>query len=158
LILLSRSGYCAVEQIDDQGVQMARKVRSTRVATLAMAGVFLAASILFFSATAPKASASIFCANVQLAPFGSGGDRCWGPAMDAINWGEVRTTNRAGCVDIADASNNLLASWNCTAAGTSTTIFVSSPLGVYRKVVIRNNNTNNPGVFTGAQQCAWGTC
>ncbi|MBK5218653.1 MAG: hypothetical protein JJE35_02525 [Thermoleophilia bacterium] len=107
----------------------------------------------FLLAAAPKASATLFCQNVQLNPYGQGGDRCWGPALKSLNWGQVLTVNRAGCVDIADTSNNLLSSWNCAAAGAEATIFVSNDLTTYRKVVIRNNNVSNAGTFTGGQQC-----
>lgn len=106
---------------------------------------------------APKASATNFCTQVNLAPYGQGGDRCWGPVKQWLNYGQVTTFQRAGCVDIADGSNNLLASWVCGAAGSSpqyaANIWYNSDLAGWHKAVIRNNNGSSSGTFSGAYSC-----
>jgi hypothetical protein len=88
-----------------------------QVALLAAAA--LAAAAMLATVNVSSASAGNFCTYVWLAPYGSGGDRCWGPSQSTLNYAAVVTYERAGCVNIADGSNNLLASWVCGAAGSN---------------------------------------
>lgn len=110
--------------------------------------------------SASKASAGTACTGVNLAPYGQGGDRCYGPAADALNYADVRTQSRAGCVDIADGANNLLTSWVCGASGSwpgyAASVYVASYFGTWHKGVIRNNNTGNWGVFGLGYNCLGG--
>lgn len=116
------------------------------------------ASLLALSVAAPKAEAGgNFCTSVNLAPYGQGGDRCWGPLKQWLNYAQVVTYQRAGCVDVADANNNLLASWVCGAAGsapaTAANMWYQQNLAGYRKAVIRNNNLSYWGTFSGGYNC-----
>jgi hypothetical protein len=130
---------------------------NSRHALAAVVGFVLSACLAVFLVTAPQASAGQFCWNQQLAAFGKGGDRCWGPSQNTLDQGWVHTQDRAGCVNIADGSNNLLAAWNCGAAGSwpgaAASIYMLAYPGTWRKAVIRNNNTVNPGWFGGSYQC-----
>lgn len=129
---------------------------------LLMSAALLAAWIVSFGA-APNASANqAFCSGVSLAPYGQGGDRCWGPSANGLDMGWVITVQRAGCVTIADGSNNLLTSWVCGPAGSSpglaASVFLASAPGVWRKAVIRNNNLSNSGNFSGIYGCNSALC
>ena len=126
----------------------------------ALAIAVLAVALVGLVVGAPKASAVDFCSGVTLAPYGQGGDRCWGPSRQSLNYSAIRTYQRAGCVDIANSSNVLLASWVCGAAGSAPGLaaaigYNQDPLG-YHKGVIRNNNTSASGTFGGVFACANG--
>jgi hypothetical protein len=117
--------------------------------------------VLLLSAV-PRAQAGTFCTNVSLAPYGQGGDRCWGPSLLNLNYGDVHTQERAGCVAIADGSNNLLTQWKCGAAGSwpGFSAWASIQPGGYgsnQKAVIRNNNLSSWGKFGGGYNC-YGGC
>lgn len=119
--------------------------------------VCLSAVTLFSAANASPASAGLFCNYVWLAPYGQGGDRCWGPAQRALNWASVRTYERAGCVNIADVNNNLTQSWACGGAGSAPGYAAAVGIPIYPnsyyKGVIRNNNLSFGGRFTGEMSC-----
>ena len=120
--------------------------------------------MLVFALAAAKASAggANFCTNAWLAPYGQGGDRCWGPSQRGTNQANVVTFTRAGCVSIASGSNTLLTSWVCGAASsapqTAATVYYNKDLEQFRKGVIRNNNLSYSGQFSGGQSCAWPGC
>jgi hypothetical protein len=134
---------------------MTNVVAVRRYVMVAMLTVLGAALLL--SMSAQKAAASNFCTNVWLSPYGQGGDRCWGPSAQGLNFASVSTFTRAGCVSIADGSNNLLTSWVCGAAGSApgyaAAAYYNSNYLQYRKAVIRNNNTSNGGQFSGGYNC-----
>lgn len=114
----------------------ARAAAATAAILATMVGISLAPS----SAMANEN----FCPTVTLAPYGQGGDRCWGTMqyMFGIN---METHERAGCVDVANGSNGLLQSWTCV--GTyNTAKFHYSPT-IRRKGVVRNDNFTYTGVF-----------
>ena len=110
---------------------------------LAWLGLFGSLAIVWILAAAPRADAEDFC-GVTLAPYGQGGDRCWGQGhvlYDVI----IVTHERAGCVDVANTNNELLQSWTCISSGNSTAIWMT-PEG-RRKGVVRNNNLSASGYF-----------
>lgn len=127
---------------------------------LVVAILTLVGAALLLSMSPQKAAASNFCTNVWLAPYGQGGDRCWGPSAQGVNYAQVVTYTRAGCVSIADGSNNLLTSWVCGGAGSApgyaAAAYYPYNYSQYRKAVIRNNNTTNGGQFAGGYNCASG--
>ncbi len=130
---------------------------SRRVLYIAIA--LVAALALWVAALgAPSKAAAVgFCGGVYLAPYGQGGDRCWGPAVNGLDKGWVKTQERAGCVTIADGANNLLTSWVCGPAGSWPGLAASAYLfntpGTWRKAVIRNNNLSLGGNFGGEYGC-----
>lgn len=128
--------------------------RTAMVSVLALA----AAVVLLLSFATPKASAGgAFCQEVWLAPYGKGGDRCWGPSVYGLSYAALITHERAGCVTIADGSNNLLTSWVCGAAGSAPANAAELWLANYaynRKGVIRNNNLSYGGYFRGTYNCS----
>jgi hypothetical protein len=112
---------------------------------------------LFFAASPQPAAAAGFCTNAWLSPYGQGGDRCWGPAKRALYRAEVITYERAGCVNIADGSNNLTQSWACgpsgSAPGYAAAVGIPIYPNFYYKGVIRNNNLSFSGKFSGFMVC-----
>ena len=118
-------------------------------------GAVIAAVTMYFAATASSALGENFCTNAYLQPYGKGGDRCWATGHTTLLSALVVTHERAGCVDIANGSNELMFSWVCGAAGSAPTsaasIFDFNHSGVFRKGVIRNNNLSLAGHFDGAQ-------
>lgn len=120
-------------------------------------GAALAAVTMFFTAYSPSAQAAgeNFCTNVWLNTYGSGGDRCWATGHSNLTSAWIVTHERAGCVDIANGSNELMFSWVCGGAGSSPGIAASiydfNHAGVFRKGVIRNNNSSFGAFFEGAQ-------
>lgn len=122
----------------------------------------LGATLLLASTFTPKASATEFCTNVWLAPYGQGGDRCWGPSIQGLSYGAIRTFTRAGCVDIADGNNNLLESWVCGAAGSAPSlaaeIWYQQDFTNNHKAVIRNNNLSFSAQFQGTYACSYSHC
>jgi len=127
---------------------------------IALACTMLAVALSGLAFGTARASAVSFCSGVTLAPYGQGGDRCWGPSRQGLNYSAVRTYQRAGCVDIANSSNVLLASWICGAAGSApglaAAIGYNQDLLGYHKGVIRNNNLSASGTFGGEFACANG--
>jgi hypothetical protein len=118
-------------------------------------GAAMAAATMFFASSSPAQAASEnFCTNVWLNPFGWAGDRCWSTGHTTLIAVDVVTHERAGCVDIANGSNELMFSWLCGPAGSSpaaaATIWDFAHEGVFRKGVIRNNNLSANGHFDGA--------
>lgn len=131
-------------------------------APLAFGTALLAVCVAFLMGSAPSAHASDFCTNVSLAPYGQGGDRCFGPSLKNLNYGQVVTHERAGCVAIADGSNNLLTIWKCGAAGSAPGFSAWASIqpggyGTNQKAIIRNNNLSSWGVFGGGYNC-YGGC
>jgi hypothetical protein len=126
---------------------------------LTLVGLF-AAVALFFAMTAPKAFATDFCGSsgspVWVNPYGQGGDRCWGPARQGLNWAAVRTYERAGCVSIAEGTT-LLTSWVCGAAGSSpgwiAEAYKYNGGGSWYKGVVRNNNVSYGTHISGTHGC-----
>jgi len=130
---------------------------------LAFGAAILVICLTFLLSSAPSASAvEVFCGESWLAPYGQGGDRCWGPATNGLDFAAVVTHERAGCVDIADGSNNLQHSWVCGAAksapGLAAEVGVAGGLVVYYKGVIRNNNESFSALFAGREKCVQGGC
>jgi len=126
-----------------------RLENTSRFATL---GACLAIALsLGWAVNAPHASAAEnFCGTLQ--PFGQPGDQCFG-ASHHIRGVNLVTHERAGCVSIANGSNELLQSWQCTGAGSSSEINGIPNDGVNRKGTIRNNNASFSGAFNGAEFC-----
>lgn len=120
-------------------------------------GAALAAATMFLATTPSSAQAASenFCTNAWLNPHGWGGDRCWAPGHTTLYQALVVTHERAGCVDIANGSNELMFAWVCGAAGSSpaaaASIYDFNHAGMFRKGVIRNNNTSQGGYFEGSQ-------
>jgi hypothetical protein len=126
-----------------------------------MLGALAAAIVLYAAAAAgavsqAKANVGICPTGYYwLAPYGQGGDRCFGPAVFAAVAGVV-TFERAGCVTYADTNNNLIQSWVCGSAGSSpgSAAYAYAPNdGIRRKGVIRNNNLSFGGHFEGSVAC-----
>lgn len=121
----------------------------------------LLAAIAGWVVAAPQsAQASNFCTNVFLAPYGQGGDRCFSNLAQTASAGVV-THERAGCVDFADGSNNLLRSWVCGAAGSGggfAVLIYNGDTNIWIKSVIRNNNLSYGAHFDGGRTCYNGTC
>jgi len=129
-------------------------------AWVSVVGLLLAICIAGLAAATPRASAVTFCGGVTLAPYGQGGDRCWGPSRESLNFAAVVTYQRAGCVNIASSSNVLLQSWVCGAAGSApqyaaSVTYLQDPRG-FHKGVIRNNNLSYSATFSGNFGCANG--
>jgi hypothetical protein len=121
----------------------------------------VAAVAMLFAVTAPSASAGNFCSYAWVAPYGQGGDRCWGASHYQLNFASVITYERAGCVTIADGSNNLLTSWVCGGAGSNPSNAAQLWLDNYtenRKGVVRNNNVSFGTHITGYNGCLGATC
>jgi hypothetical protein len=124
---------------------------------LGLAGLLLA--ILMYGgmavATAPKASATNFCEEVTLAPYGSYGDRCYAwPWESGRMWQVgVLTRERAGCVTTAAAnSGDLLEPWLCVGKESQIVRWIAND-GRVRRGVIRNNNSTYSGRFTAFYSC-----
>ncbi|HEY6730740.1 MAG TPA: hypothetical protein VI039_06915 [Solirubrobacterales bacterium] len=119
-------------------------------------GAVMAAATMFFAigASPAQAASENFCTSAWLAPYGSGGDRCYSTGHTSLYNAVVVTHERAGCVDIANGANELMFSWMCGAAGsspaTAASIYDFGHEGVFRKGVIRNNNLSFGGWFDGA--------
>ena len=118
----------------------------------------LASVVAVSAVAAPAASANAsICPTgyYWLAPYGQGGDRCFGPAVFAGSAGVV-TYERAGCITWANTSNALLMSWVCGSAGSSpgsAAIIYAPNDGVRRKGVVRNNNLSYAAHFGGSVAC-----
>jgi hypothetical protein len=121
---------------------------------LVFLGAMMATMAMYFAVTASSALAEgPFCERAYLQPYGHNGDRCWGPARAGMESASVITYERAGCVDIANGSNELMFSWVCGSAGSApgfaASIYDFNHVGIYRKGVIRNNNLSFAAYFTG---------
>jgi len=126
----------------------------------ALVGLIVGVVMLGVLVGPPPAHAGNFCTNVTLAPYGSGGDRCLSVAEKNLDISLVENHERAGCADITDTSNNLVTEWVCGAAGTNVDATISAERAFehYWKAIIRNNNVNNSGVFTGHYNCLGAGC
>lgn len=119
-------------------------------------GAAMAAAMMFFAMNSSSAQAASenFCTGAWLNPYGWGGDRCWSSGHTSLYAVNVVTHERAGCVDIANGSNELMFSWVCGPAWSSpaaaATIWDFAHAGVFRKGVIRNNNLSSGGYFDGS--------
>lgn len=123
---------------------------------LLVLGAAMAAISMYIAAAAPSAlAAESFCTRAYLQPFGHNGDRCWAPGHTNLFGAAIETYERAGCVDIANGSNQLMFSWVCGAANSfpapAAEIFDIYHEGVFRKGVIRNNNLSFAAYFNGYQ-------
>jgi hypothetical protein len=105
---------------------------------------------------APQPGNNYFCQMQWLSPFGKSGDRCfagrdlWGHNISI--W--VTTYQRAGCVNYAGYYYELYANWNCTGSYSETGITLPWDGGSYQGV-IRNNNLNYSGNFSGRSYCCY---
>lgn len=112
-----------------------------------------ACTIYLGSASTAKATEG-FC-GVTLQPYGQSGDRCYSLGR-YVHVTHMVTHDRAGCLSVANSSNQLLMSWYCAAAGSSPAIanyLVFNDDGIRRKGVIRNNNLSYKGYFQGGVSC-----
>jgi hypothetical protein len=105
---------------------------------------------------APRPGENRFCEMRWLAPFGQSGDRCF--AGDEL-WGrllsvELKTYQRAGCVNYTGWYYEYYTGWVCTGNYSSTGINVPRDGGSYRGV-IRNNNLTYSANFTGTEWCCY---
>ena len=119
---------------------------------LLASSLLLAAISLFLMSHSSNALASEGFCGVTLQPYGQSGDRCWG-ASHHLRGVNMTTHERAGCVDIANGSNELLQSWQCVGSYSTSEIVGISDDGVNRKGVIRNNNLSFTGWFIGSEFC-----
>ncbi len=129
-----------------------RRLKAIAVAGGATVGVCLALML----STASPASAGAFCSGVQLNP----SQICWGPAYAGLDYANVVTYNRAGCVAIANGSNQLQSLWRCgPAAGGAIAAEVTIPPNPSAnfKGLIQNYGVG-VGTFTGHHLCALGNC
>lgn len=119
-------------------------------------GCLLAAVLSYAAVLAPTAKAGSieFCQYVALAPNGQALDRCWGPSESRLAIVGVKTYERAGCVTYASPTNVLQDSWFCIGSNNYGTRYVRND-GASHKGVIRNNNLNYWGRFTGTQTCCF---
>ena len=132
-----------------------------------MSSIFVAVTLLTLLALkAPRAEANpnwgYVCQTVSLAPFGAAGDRCYGPGTGNLDYANVFTYERAGCVAVLDSANNFSTSWACGPAGSApgiaaTAIYGAAGYGTRHKGIIRNNNTSKSGLFYGTVAC-WVEC
>jgi hypothetical protein len=113
----------------------------------------IASAIAMYFMTPSTATASEPICHVNLAPYGQNGDRCWGPGRPLFNV-YMQTYQRAGCVNAANSSNQLLGIWQCVGANSGYLINFQND-GIRRKGVIRNNNVSYVGYFAGSQTCYW---
>lgn len=133
---------------------------AARTASFGIAGLVLMCLLYVMMAAAPvtKASAEAFCANVNLAPYGSYGDRCYAWEWEAhqrLALVGVTTHERAGCATSAAGSGyDLKEPWACFGKETSGYQYVNVT-NEYRRGVIRNNNLTYSGLFTGFVTCCW---
>lgn len=121
----------------------------------------LATCLLFVAMSAApvsRASADNFCSSVTLPPYGTYGDHCYAWEWEAHQWLAIvgiGTTNRAGCVTSAAGSGYALKeSWYCIGNYSFGQKYVT-PIAESRRGVIRNNNLNYSGTFSGSQACCW---
>jgi hypothetical protein len=117
---------------------------------MALMLALVASATLYLGVEVPHASAQIqtdFCVNVWLQP---NGEKCWGH-LNYLAEAFVVTQEHAGCVDVADGSNNLLQSWKCVGDHSWTEIILGND-GTLRKAVIRNNS-GAAAHFTGHVVC-----
>jgi hypothetical protein len=130
----------------------------TKQLLLAVAG---AAAISLAMAAGPASTAhaawtNTFCVNAWLQPYGQSGDRCWMGVGYANHYSSFSVTawERTGCVAVAGYFGEQITSWVCTssAPGQVFTGVPNPPAGFYRGL-IRNNNTRNPGSFSGGAYC-----
>lgn len=116
--------------------------------------LLLASACTVFFASASTAKAENYC-HVYLQPYGQGGDRCYSYSR-YIHGVTMATYERAGCLSVANGSNQLLMSWQCAAAGSipaaAVTLWFNDD-GIRRKGVIRNNNLSYKGYFSGNVTC-----
>lgn len=135
---------------------MQQRVTSAQRGMLCL-GAAMAAATMFFATTpsSVQAASENFCTSAWLNPYGWGGDRCWATGHTTLHSVNIVTHERAGCVDIANGSNELMFSWVCGPAASSpaaaATIWDFAHEGVFRKGVIRNNNLSFGGYFDGSQ-------
>jgi len=103
-----------------------------------------------------QASATNFCTEWTLQPFGHNGDRCdagpgsWGRLMTAT----VQTFQRAGCVNYHGWYGEYYRSWACFPNNSNGYMVIAHDGGSYIPI-IRNNNLSYSGKFSGAYQCCW---
>jgi hypothetical protein len=117
--------------------------------------LLFAAGCTFYLGSASTARAGENYCGVYLQPYGQNGDRCYSLGR-YIHTVSMVTYERAGCLSLANSSNQLLTSWQCAAAGSApaaATYFALNDDGVRRKGVIRNNNLSYKGYFAGALNC-----
>jgi hypothetical protein len=116
--------------------------------------VAVAATMVMYFSPPKAAAAENFC-GVTLQPYGQAGDRCWG-ASHHIYGVNMLTHERAGCVDIANGSNELLQAWQCVSSSNVSEITGIPNDGVNRKGVVRNNNLSFTGFFNATEFCYTG--
>ena len=127
--------------------------RQWRLRAAFAAGVVVLGLCALFN-MAPPASAGTFCELTGLAP----GSKCWGPATQGLDYAEVRTYQRAGCVAIANGSNVFVTDWHCGPATNgliAASVWGPMSLTNYYKGVIWNNTGGN-GNYQGGQNCVQG--
>jgi hypothetical protein len=131
-----------------------------RRVSLAIAGLLLALVMYcgMAAATAPKASATGFCVNATLAPYGAYGDRCYAweweahPKLAIVG---IATNERAGCAtSAAGNSYDLKEPWFCAGNYAFVSRYVDKTTEP-RRGVIRNNNLSFSARFSGSMTCCW---
>lgn len=114
----------------------------------AAATAFILASVVGVSLTPSSANATENFCYGTLAPYGQGGDRCWG-SMQYMYGINLVTYERAGCADVANGSNELLEAWTCI--GSSNVMELHYTPSIRRKAVARNNNLTYSGFFSAGE-------
>jgi hypothetical protein len=120
---------------------------ATRSRAWAVPAAILASVVGIFLVPSSAMATENFC-YTTLAPYGQGGDRCWG-SMQYMYGINLVTYERAGCVDVANGSNELLQSWTCI--GNSNVAEFHYEPTIRRKAVARNNNLTNSGFFSASE-------
>lgn len=97
----------------------------------------------------------IFCNQVWISPSGT----CTMGEGYANHYArfQVYTYERAGCVSATGYYGEQVMSWACVPAGYIGTVNPPNPQGWYRGI-IKNNNSNSWGKFTGWAACREGEC
>lgn len=139
--------------ISRQNLHPLRRAQLVLVAIIAVIGLGMSA----VSTPAAKAdSYSMFCSNVWLGPLGNPGDRCYQNQAYTAHyaWLRVWTNERAGCVQGVGYYGEPYTNWVCAPRESRAEVFLPDDGGGYRGV-IRNNNVNNGGRFSGTTICCY---
>jgi hypothetical protein len=140
------------------GVQEGALIAPPQRRLLALAGIIFAMFLGLWITNGPvqQASATNFCSNVWLQPFGSNGDRC---DAGQESWGHLivvglRTYERAGCMNYHGWYGEYYRSWACIGNYAEGSIWGPKDGGSYIPI-IRNNNQSYSGKFSGTYTCCW---
>lgn len=113
--------------------------RAKRLAALtALALALLSAALVSGPISNANAGAAYFCNGAWVAPYGQGGDRCWGPGQNLT--GVQAIAQQSVCVNAAQ-NGVLVQSWNCAPAANWAGMGFNGTR--WLNPVVRNNHPNN---------------